>query len=100
MSMKKLISLAAIVCSLSFADVSHHSLLQGNVCSAAVKVSNNGTYTATSQSVSIYTEAGHPKGSFTVYLHQGKKYVKFQNTWICIQGKSRFAYNGNWYVIK
>ena len=61
---------------------------------------NDGTYTRTQYSVTIYTEGGHCKGSFAIYLHHGKKYISFNNTWICIQGKSRFAYNGNWYVIK
>ena len=51
-------------------------------------------------SVTIYTESGHCKGSYSIYLHKGKKYIKFNNMWICIQGKNRFAYNGNWYVIK
>lgn len=61
---------------------------------------NDGTYTRTQYSVTIYTESGHCKGSFAIYLHYGKKYISFNNTWICIHGKSRFAYNGNWYVIK
>ena len=61
---------------------------------------NDGTYTRTQYSVTIYTESGHCKGSFAIYLHHGKKYISFNNIWICIQGKSRFAYNGNWYVIK
>lgn len=62
--------------------------------------SNDGTYTKTSYSVSIYTESGHPKGVYAVYLHHGKRYINFNNTWICIQGESRFGYCGNWYVIK
>ena len=61
---------------------------------------NDGTYTRTGSSVSIYTESGHSKGTFAVYLHHGKRYIDFNNTWICIQGKSRFGYRGNWYVIK
>lgn len=63
-------------------------------------VPNNGTYTRTQYSVTVYTESGHCKGTYSIYLHHGKKYINFYNTWICIQGKSRFAYNGNWYVIK
>lgn len=98
--MKKLIALAVIIGGLAFADVCSSSIWQGNACYAATQARNDGSYSATSQSVSVYTENGHPKGSFTVYLHHGKKYIKFQNTWICIQGKSRFAHNGNWYVIK
>lgn len=61
---------------------------------------SRGTYLATSQTVLVYAEGGNPKGSFTVYLHHGKKYIQFQNSWVCIQGKSRFSFNGNWYVIR
>lgn len=61
---------------------------------------NNGTYTRTSSSVIVYAEGGCNKGTYAIYLHCGKKYIYFSNTWICIQGKSRFGYNGNWYVIK
>lgn len=67
---------------------------------ASMPVPNDGTYTRTQHSVTVYTEDGHCKGTFAVYLHQGKKYISFNNTWICIQGKSRFGYNGNWYVIR
>lgn len=72
--------------------------ITGNTCMAAAP--NDGTYTRTSSSVSIYTQEGHPKGSFAVYLHHGNRYIDFYNTWICIQGKTRFGYRGNWYVIK
>ena len=61
---------------------------------------NNGSYTRTSYSVTVYTEDGYKKGNYAIYLHGGQKYISFSNTWICIQGKSRFGYNGNWYVIK
>lgn len=98
--MKKIIVLAAFIVGLTVADVNNGAIWPSNVCQAATQARNDGTYSATSQKVSVYTEAGHPKGSYTVYLHQGKKYIKFQNTWICIQGKSRFAHNGNWYIIK
>ncbi len=67
---------------------------------AAMPAPNDGTYTRTQNSVTVYTESGHSKGTFAIYLHKGKKYISFNNTWICIQGKSRFAYCGNWYVIK
>lgn len=69
-----------------------------NVCMAAAP--NDGTYTRTNYSVSVYTESGHPKGTYPVYLHHGRRYIDFYNTWICIQGKSRFGYCGNWYVIR
>lgn len=66
---------------------------------ATATAPNNGTYSRTSHSVTIYTESGHCKGSYAVYLHYGQKYISFNNTWICIQGKRRFAYGGNWYII-
>lgn len=91
----------AIVCviALTATDIAATSAgLTGNTCMAAAP--NDGTYTKTSTSVSVYTQEGHPKGSFPVYLHHGKRYIDFNNTWICIQGKSRFGYCGNWYVIK
>lgn len=61
---------------------------------------NDGTYSRTNKSVLIYTQSGHPKGSYTIYLHSGRKYINFKNRWVCIQGKQRFACDGNWYVIK
>lgn len=72
----------------------------GSEISFLGKAPNDGTYTRTGSTVSVYTEEGHPKGTFSVYLHHGKRYIDFNNTWICIQGKSRFGYCGNWYVIK
>lgn len=98
--MKKFFALAVIIGGMAFTDVSSSIMCQGNACYAATQARNDGTYSPTSQSVSVYTENGHPKGTFTVYLHNGKKYIKFQNSWVCIQGKSRFFMNGNWYVIK
>lgn len=71
-----------------------------NECHAINTFSDDGQYTQTNYSVMIYTESGHSKGAYPVYLHKGGKYIKFNNVWICIQGKRRFAYNGNWYVIK
>ena len=61
---------------------------------------NNGTFMPTNHSVTVYSESGHNKGSYTVYLHGGHRYIKFNNSWICIQGRSRFAHAGNWYIIK
>lgn len=71
-----------------------------NKCVAVIGAPNDGSYMKTNKSVTVYTESGHCKGAYAVYLHKGKKYIDFNNTWICIQGKSRFGYNGNWYVIK
>jgi hypothetical protein len=61
---------------------------------------NDGTYITNGSTVSVNVDSGHPKGTFKVYLHDGKRYIDFDKTWICIQGKSRFAYGGNWYVLK
>ncbi len=61
---------------------------------------NNGTYTRTSSFVTIYTETGYCKGPFSIYLHHGKKYIDFNNTWVCVHNTRRFGYKGNWYVIK
>lgn len=98
--MKKFILAISIGVTLLASDVvlTGFGIETSNTCMAAAP--NDGTYMRTSSSVSVYTESGHPKGSFAVYLHKGKKYIDFNNTWICIQGKSRFGYRGNWYVIK
>lgn len=61
---------------------------------------NNGTYVRTPYSVSVYTEAGQSKGAYAICLRSGMKYINFKNTWVCIQGKNRFFYGGNWYIIK
>lgn len=96
---KKFFLVIAVMASMAAADmVTTSAGLTGNTCMAAAP--NDGTYTRTSSSVSVYTQEGHPKGSFSVYLHHGKRYIDFNNTWICIQGKNRFGYCGNWYVIK
>ena len=57
-------------------------------------------YMKTSTTVLIYTESGHFVGKYSVYLSGSRKYIDFRNNWICIQGKSRFGYQGNWYIIK
>lgn len=96
---KKLVLVIALVAAFTTADIVATSCgLTGNTCMAAAP--NDGTYTRTNSSVSIYTQEGHPKGSFSVYLHHGRRYIDFNNMWICILGKSRFGYCGNWYVIK
>jgi hypothetical protein len=61
---------------------------------------SSGNYSKTSSSVRIVNENGLNKGTYDVYLHQGNRYIKFQGDWINIQGKSRFSYNGNSYIIK
>lgn len=96
---KRLLLGIAIAASIEAIDIAATEMgFTGNLCMAAAP--NNGTYTKTSSSVSVFTESGHPKGTFAVYLHHGKRYIDFHNTWICIQGKKRFGYSGNWYVIK
>lgn len=105
---------AAILCNCAF---SPSALADGSVASRTVSnessvgvnsfwfdSSNETTiseyYMKTSSSVLLYTESGHFVGKYSVYLSGGRKYINFRNNWICIQGKSRFGYNGNWYVIK
>lgn len=68
--------------------------------SIACESTYDGHYMRTNYSVTIYSEGGHCKGTFTIYLHNGDRYIRFQNCWICIQGKQRFHFSGNWYVIK
>lgn len=70
-----------------------------NLNSIQAQARNDGTYSRTNKSVSIYTQSGHPKGSYAIYLHRGRRYINFKNRWIFIQGKQRFACDGNWYVI-
>ena len=107
--MKKMFFAAAFVMAIMFpavyaeastGDLRHAPSMSGTSSVMMSALSDDGSYTKTGQTVSVYTETGHSKGSYAVYLHDGKRYIKFYNTWICIQGKSRFAYNGNWYVIK
>lgn len=96
---KKIFLAIALVTAFTATDiVATSGGLTGNTCMAATP--NDGTYTRTSSSVSVYTQEGHPKGSFPVYLHHGKRYIDFNNTWISIHGKSRFGQCGNWYIIK
>lgn len=57
-------------------------------------------YSATNNYVTICSEGGHNKGEYRVYLSEGKRHIKFNSTWICIQGKQRFYFSGNWYIIK
>jgi len=57
-------------------------------------------YMRTSKTVEIYTESGHHKGKYSVWLSKGDKYIMFNNEWICIEGKTRFFHNGNAYVIR
>lgn len=96
---KKIFMTVALMASFAVTEINANTFaVSANVCMASAP--NDGTYTRTNYSVSIYTENGHPKGTYAVYLHHGKRYIDFNNTWICIQGKSRFGYCGNWYVIK
>lgn len=96
---KKIFMIITLMGSFTVINVMANSVgMTTDVCMATAP--NDGTYTKTNYSVSVYTESGHFKGTYPIYLHQGKRYISFNNTWICIQGKSRFGYRGNWYVIK
>ena len=96
---KKFILAIVIIASVAIADnVAFDLGLTANTCYAAAP--NNGAYSRTGNSVNVYTQEGHSKGSFAVYLHNGQRYIDFNNTWICIQGRSSFVYCGNRYVIR
>lgn len=96
---KKILMVVALLASLAVTDINAGS--NANSANALIAYApNDGTYMRTSYSVTIYTESGHPKGVYAVYLHHGKHYIDFNNAWICIQGRSRFGYNGNWYIIR
>ena len=62
--------------------------------------SGNGAFTRTSYSVGIVCESGTNKGVYSIYLSGGKQYIRFGNSWVCIQGVNSFAYKGNRYYIK
>lgn len=95
---KKIFMGFALMASFAVTDINANTFVSANLC--MVSAPNDGSFTRTCYSVSVYTESGHPKGMYAVYLHQGKRYIDFNNTWICIQGRSRFGYCGNWYVIR
>lgn len=96
---KKIFMVAALMTSFTVTDITAGiSAVPANVFLAPAP--NDGTFSRTSYTVSVYSESGNPKGVYAVYLHHGKRYIDFDNTWICIQGKSRFGYCGNWYVIR
>lgn len=61
---------------------------------------NDGSYTKSNIDVNIQVAGGGDKGSYDVYFHHGDKYIDFQDHWIKIQGKDRFFFNGNTYIIK
>ena len=61
---------------------------------------NDGTYLNTGKDVNIQCSTGTNKGTFDVFLHNGVKYIDFQNQWIKIDGKQSFFLNGNTYYIK
>lgn len=95
---KKLFCIVTLITTLAITGNAYNT--PKDFCVYKMSEPNDGFYMRTNKSVKVYTESGHSKGSFVVYLHQGKKYIDFNDTWICIQGKTRFAYKGNWYVIK
>ena len=94
---KVLLSVMMLVC---LTTIPSFLTLSNSIFTAEAHAPNRGEYSKTNQSVTIYHESGACKGTFAVYLHQSKRYIDFKNTWVCIQGKTRFAHSGNWYVIK
>ena len=73
---------------------------QNVVCGNCRGASGNGSFTRTSYSVGIVCESGTNKGVYSIYLSGGKQYIRFGNSWVCIQGVNSFAYKGNRYYIK
>lgn len=61
---------------------------------------SDGTYTKSNIDVNIQVAGGGDKGSYDVYFYHGDKYIGFHDHWIKIQGKDRFLFNGNTYIIK
>lgn len=95
---KNLFCIVTLITTLAITGNAHN--MPKDFCVCKISEPNESSYMRTNKSVKVYTESGYDKGSFAVYLHQGRKYIDFNDTWICIQGKMRFAYKGNWYVIK
>ena len=78
-------------------DLNNKSSLDRSVYDVNQK---DGYYMRTQYTVSVHSESGVFKGTYTVYLHKNQKYIKFKNTWINIQGKLYFTYGGVRYFIK
>lgn len=60
----------------------------------------NVAFTRTPYSVGVVCESGTNKGVYSIYLSGGNQYIRFGNSWVCIQGVNSFAYKGNRYYIK
>lgn len=98
---KRIFCVFALVAAVATTDVlASNTCLSAGCCEVVSPAPNDGSYTRTPYSVMVYIESGHCKGQFAVYLHNGNRYIDFFNTWICIQGRSRFGYCGNWYIIR
>ena len=61
---------------------------------------NDGTYLHTSDTVNVQCVGGLNKGDFDVYLHDGHKYIDFNNHWIKVSKFGYFSYNGNRYYVE
>ncbi len=96
--MKKLIVSILLIASCGiYANAAEKALPE---CNARACLSED-YYMNTGTTVAIYTESGAFKGNYAVYLRNGNRYIQFYpNIYISIQGKRRFFYKGNWYVIK
>ena len=99
---KKLTIILAFTAFIGLSDLckANAASITSKDCSEICESTYDGYYMRTNHSVTIYTEGGHCKGTFQIYLHSGDRYIRFQNYWICIQGKQRFHFSGNWYVIR
>lgn len=98
---KNILALFILMAAASIVSTEAHAVgLKINSVETVMPAPNDGRYMRTQYSVTIYSESGVCKGTYAVYLYQGQKYIDFNNTWVCIQGKSRFGYCGVWYIIK
>lgn len=61
---------------------------------------NDGTYLHTYDTVNVQCVGGLNKGDFDVYLHDGHKYIDFNNHWIKVSKFGYFSYNGNRYYVE
>lgn len=70
---KRIILISVIISTLSFVSLQIFGTERyGTTYNENKYVQYDGNYTKTNYSVTIYTESGHCKGSYSIYLHKGK----------------------------
>ena len=97
--MKKSFMLVVMSCAMML-SVNASTFCSQSVSSPVSMEMNDGYFSRTGHSVQVICDSGANKGYYDIYLHQGRKYIKFRNCWICIQGRYSFAYAGNRYYLK